>query len=161
MRNIFKLILQLILILFVVSCGGMGRKARQQATGDTRTSSEAKFDPLGFRGDHDIITGDVSPAADSDAVDDVLPTLKQSPWVRQENQYFSVQLFASKSNSEAKEYKNSIEQIFDEEIRIEYQAPYYRVVVGKCAGFESGDALLKKVNALGFPKAWLVREKKK
>ncbi len=80
---------------------------------------------------------------------------------KQTGQYFSVQIFASKSNTEAKEFKNSVSSQFaSDEIRIDYQAPYYRVCVGRSSDFEQAEELLKKVNDMGFPQAWLVRIRK-
>jgi hypothetical protein len=65
-----------------------------------------------------------------------------------------------RSNSEAKEFKSSIDNIFDDEVRIDYQDPYYKVRIGKALGFDNGEELLKKVNAMGFSKAWLVKVRK-
>ena len=82
------------------------------------------------------------------------------PETQRADQIFSIQVFASKSNAEVKEFKRSIESLFEEEIRIDYQAPYYRVCIGKVAGYENGEALLNRVISMGFSKAWLVKIRK-
>ncbi len=161
MRNIYRLALPVLYIcLIAVSCSGVGKRARPKPPEDPRTAGEARFDPLGHAGDYDIITQDVPQAQDSNGADESLPPARQAPPMKHESQYFAVQVFASKSSSEAKDFQTSIEPLFEEEIKIDYQAPYYRVCVGKSAGYEEAEALLKRVNALGFPKAWLVKLKK-
>jgi hypothetical protein len=161
MKNIYKIGLVLLIAMFTfAACGGVGRRPRPVVSDDPRTSGEANFDPLGFSGDLDIVTKDVAPGVDSEESSELPPPAKKAAPAKHASQHYAVQVFASKSSSEAKDFQNSIEPIFQEEIAVDYQAPYYRVCVGKCAGYDDAEALLKKVNAMGFPKAWLVKLRK-
>jgi hypothetical protein len=161
MKNIYKSGLFLLLCLLAISaCDIVARRGKSGAVVDNRTLSESKFDPLGGVGDDEIITSNVPLTRESDTPDNILPPPQPTEVDRRDDQFFSVQLFASKSNSEAKEFKNSISSLFDEDVRIDYQAPYYRVCIGKVNSFEQGEGLLRKVNAMGFPRAWLVRIRK-
>ena len=141
----------------IVSCGAHNPNRRPAILEDKRTLGEAKFDPLGYPGDKDVITGDVPIATDSlGGAGDVIAS-QIVPDTKKVAQAFSVQVFASKSSAEARDFKISIVPLFAEEIRIDYQAPYYRVDIGMAVGFDDAEALLKKVKDLGFPEAWLVR----
>jgi hypothetical protein len=149
-----------ILVISLISCSKPALRAKPGALTDVRTSGERNFNPLGYDGDADIVTADVPDAADS-VLNSGAEAFPQKPVsIKDANQYFSVQVFASKSNAEAKEFKNTIEKSFNEEIRIDYQAPYYKVRIGKSLGYEKGEELLEKVNAMGFSKAWLVKIRK-
>jgi hypothetical protein len=158
MKNIYKSFLFLALCTLVISACGIFPKKDRAA--DNRTLAESKFNPLGDIGDDDIITANVPLAGESDTSGAILPPPRTGGAGAHEEQVFSVQLFASKSSSEAKEYMISISSSFEEDVRIDYQAPYYRVCVGRAESFEQGDELLRKVNAMGFPRAWLVRIRK-
>ena len=160
MRSIFKTIFLSAVVLSVMgaSCGIGVPRARPRVIEDKRTSQESRFDPLRFPGDDAVITSDVPAVNDSAGRgDDVAPALGRAPDKRQADQVFSVQVFATKSSSEAKEFQSSIAPLFNEEVWLDYQEPYYRVCVGKTSGAANGDELLKKVRGKGFRKAWLVK----
>jgi hypothetical protein len=146
--------------LMLFSCGAGVKRPQPSANADKRTLAEADFDPLKDQNDEEIITANVPPAQEIDDTSNTVTYSKRAPAHQKVDQYFSVQVFASKSNSEAKEFKNSLASIFDDEIRIDYQAPYYKVCIGRVASFEDAETLLKKVNGMGYPQAWLVRIRK-
>jgi len=160
MRNTSKirLILPAFASIFLLSCAAQTSKVRPGAADVRRTDKESRFDPLGFPGDTDILTAGV-PAVNDKAqdADRVSRLPSPAPDNDQASQEFAVQVFASKSSAEANDFRNSIVPLFNEEVRIIYQQPYYKVCVGKTSGFDEGEALLKKVKAMGYPKAWLVR----
>jgi hypothetical protein len=158
MKSIFKITV-ILSVLSLLSCGGPVRRAKPGANADKRTFGEARINPLGDQDDI-VITSEV-PQAQRSGESVGVPLLPQKPATsKQTRQFFSVQVFASKSNSEAKEFKNSLSSLFQEEIRVDYQAPYYKVCVGRITTFEDAEALLQKVNGMGFPQAWLVRLRK-
>ena len=158
MRNIFKITLMLS-VLALLACGGPARRLKPGVNTDKRTFGEARINPLGDQDDA-IITSDVPELKKSGGSDGILLPPQKPSIAKQTRQYFSVQVFASKSSSEAKEFKNSLSSHFQEEIRVDYQAPYYKVCLGRITTFEEAEALLQKVNGMGFPQAWLVRVRK-
>jgi hypothetical protein len=158
MRNTFKITV-ILSVLTLVACGGPARRSKSGANTDKRTFGEARFSPLGDQDDI-VITSDVPEAKKSGGSDGVLLPPEKQATLKQSRQFFSVQVFASKSSSEAKEFKNSLSSLFQEEIRVDYQPPYYKVCVGRITTFEDAESLLQKVNGLGFPQAWLVRVRK-
>ncbi len=161
MKNICKFILAIFLLaVLTFGCGAGARKGNLSADADKRTRAETKFDPMGGRGDDDIITSNVPPAKEPNNAGDLQSLPQKTEPSKDADDFFSVQLFASKSSSEAKAYMNSIASRFNEDVRIDYQAPYYRVCTGSAIGFDEGERLLQSVTAKGFPNAWLVRVRK-
>lgn len=146
--------------LLAHGCGAGAKNGNLSADADKRTKAETKFDPMGGQGDNDIITSNVPPARETGNAGDLQSLPQETEPSREVDDFFSVQLFASKSSSEAKAYLNSIASRFNEDVRIDYQAPYYRVCTGSAIGFDEGERLLQRVMAKGFPKAWLVRVRK-
>jgi hypothetical protein len=159
MKSIFKTSF-ILLLLVLLSCGASVKRAKPGANADPRTLSEAEFNILDDQSDEEVVTSDVPQAHDDNGAA-ALPAFPQKPTAPgQSDLYFSVQVFASKSSTEARDFKDSISSQFKEEIRIDYQAPYYKVCIGKIADFDDAQELLKKVNGMGFPQAWLVRLRK-
>ncbi len=160
MKNISEIVLPLLAlaILTVVSCARYTGSDSRHTLEDRRTAKESRYNLLGFPGDDDVITADVP------AVDD---TLREESDLISFPEYtsgedgvqvvFSVQVFASKSSEEAEEFEQSIASLFDQEVRIDYKPPYYKVRIGRCDDLEEAEALLEKVKEMDFPKAWLVR----
>ncbi|HBC46446.1 MAG TPA: hypothetical protein DEO84_05430 [candidate division Zixibacteria bacterium] len=158
MRSIFKITV-LFSVFLLFACGGPARRSKPGVNADKRTFGEARINPLGDQDDA-IITSDVPELKKSGGSDGILLPAQKPSTAKQSREYFSVQVFASKSSSEAKEFKNSLSSRFQEEIRVDYQAPYYKVCVGRITTFEEAEALLQKVNGMGFTQAWLVRVRK-
>jgi hypothetical protein len=160
MKNISKILISSLTAVSIISCAGTGTKVRTDGAFDKRTAGEARFTALDDGEDRNVVTQNV-PEAKEDAEAGKNPVIEtRKAQSKQSEQYFSVQVYASKSSSDAEQFKNSISGIFPDEVAIDYQAPYYRVCIGKTSGYERGEELLKKVNAQGFPKAWLVRVRK-
>lgn len=158
MKNTFRAAYPIILgALLISSCSVAGRRYGNPDDIDPRTAAENEFNPLAYDEDREIITTGVNPAREPDVnkSEPLLPA--RAPQTHRADEYFSVQVFASKSSSAVNEFRDSIKSQFSDEIKIDYQAPYYRVCVGKVIGYENGEQLLQRVIAMGFPKAWLVK----
>lgn len=161
-NNIFKLIL-----IFLVIWGGcVPRSPRPDISKDKRTDAEHRFEPLGFIGDDEIITGKNIQADISEAEEPVDSSAKpllitnpayDSTEIEQPIIIFRVQIFASKSFDEAQEFAAEIESLFPEGVFVEYQVPYYKVRLGEFFDPDEGETFLGEVKELGFKKAWLVR----
>jgi hypothetical protein len=147
-------------LLVTLSCGAPGTKGSADGAGDKRLAAEADFDPLGGPGDYGVVTKDVQAAeTEADSGQNVeIPG--PAPLAQEKGFFYSVQVFAGKSSAEAREFMDSIKPLFDQGVRMEYQAPYYKVCVGECQDIASAELLLKKVSSMGFPKAWLIRIRK-
>jgi len=160
MKNTFRIICFASLAIAIVSCGSAARKSRPVEIDDPRTGFETKLGEIGLLEDEGVVTTGVPEAADLDDSNPVHSTPGRIGDSSEDGQIFSAQIFASKSSSEAREYKESVESLFSDEVRIDYQAPYYKVCVGRVQGFDEAQKLLERVNAIGFSRAWLVKLRK-
>lgn len=69
---------------------------------------------------------------------------------------YRVQIFLSDNLREAARIMAEARGEFEEEIYLEYDAPYYKVRVGDCQTEAEGQGLLKVARDLGYRDAWLV-----
>jgi hypothetical protein len=159
MRNIFKVSLYLIAAGLVINSCTRHRSPRMPGDiADRRTVAEYSNDLMGLPGDDSVITADVPAADDTVREESDQVTFPDNEIEDQAaTTAFSVQLFASKSNEEAENFKLEVEPMFDEIVSIDYKAPYYKVRVGETPTLEEGEALLDNVKRMGFKNAWLVR----
>jgi SPOR domain len=156
MRNTCRIIILINLAALFFTCGAIGLRHRDRED-DPRMRFEHKLGEMGLLQDEGIVTSAVPAAEESNGLGEIDLAPRQDRGPSDNGQYFAAQVFASKSNIEAKEFMESIESLFQDEVRIDYQAPYYRVCVGNADDYEEAQALLKRVNGTGFSKAWLVK----
>ena len=69
---------------------------------------------------------------------------------------YRVQIFLSDNLREAARIMAEARGEFEEEVYLEYDAPYYKVRVGDCQTEAEGQGLLKVARSLGYREAWLV-----
>jgi hypothetical protein len=70
---------------------------------------------------------------------------------------YRVQIFLSDDLREASRVMAEARERFEQEVYLEYDAPYYKVRVGDCSHEWQGEELLQVARRLGYPDAWLVR----
>jgi hypothetical protein len=163
-RNIFNF--YLVLLIAIIGCGTSVHKSSMYE--DQRTKAEHRFDPLGFPGDNAVITGKNHHAVQAQTAEpDQLAGQHEPPTtdelsapaeeIEQPSVLFRVQVFATKSFDEAREFAANIEALFPEGVFVEYQMPYYKVRVGEFFEPDKGEEFLDNVKEMGFKNAWLVR----
>ena len=159
MKNIFRVLLVIAAICCaLITCNRYRSPRSPDAVEDRRTAKESRYNLMGFPGDDSVITVDVTAADDTAREEsDLIPFPEYETQSEEMTEAFSVQLFASKSNEEAEDFKLEVESLFDEMVTIDYKAPYYKVRVGETPTLTEGEELLEKVKQLGFKNAWLVR----
>ncbi len=72
-------------------------------------------------------------------------------------QGFRIQIFASPDRQMALEVKQRAELFLEEDLYLEFEAPYYKVRVGDCLSFAEAETLLKKIRKKGYSDAFRVR----
>lgn len=127
-----------------------------------RTESESDFDPLAQDAGRPILItieeGDESPGVspgqreETSAVEDL--TGPERPGVARG---YRVQIFLSDDLRDASRVMAEARERFEQEVYLEYDAPYYKVRVGDSPTEWQGEELLRVARRLGYPDAWLVR----
>ena len=92
----------------------------------------------------DSLVEEVSPAVPGEEVDSV------------SGQAFKVQIFTSKLFGEAKHARKVAEEIFDRQVFVDYEVPYFKVRVGSFADRYAAEDYAQRVRASGYGDAWVV-----
>ncbi|MCK4597292.1 SPOR domain-containing protein, partial [bacterium] len=71
-------------------------------------------------------------------------------------QGYRVQIFLGDDLREASRMMADARSKFEEQVYLEYDAPYYKVRVGDCQTESDGEKLLKIARRFGYQEAWLV-----
>jgi len=163
MKKILLLASSFLMIFIIFRCSTTG----QMAKGDKKSDSEKtgiineNFD-LSLLDDNELeFKKTISPESKSDNIDDLLdsPQLKPLP---EEMDGFRVQICAISDEERAKQVqRDAIIQFIDEEVYLEYHAPYYKVRIGNCLTRFDAEQLQELAMQKGFQDAWVVKTKVK
>ena len=159
MKPISSVLLGLI-FLIMLSCTPAPPGQVESPAG--RTVSEEDFDPLAQDAERPIQIapeeGDQGPTGlpgpQGDPIEDEDLTGPERPGVARG---FRVQIFLSDDLREASRVMAEARDRFEQEVYLEYDAPYYKVRVGDCPTEWQGEELLRVARRMGYPDAWLVR----
>ncbi len=128
-----------------------------------RSESEKDFDPLAQDDDRAIVitseqdeSGAAMAPADQGGQDSVTGdfTGPERPGIVRG---YRVQVSLSDDLREASRVMAEARERFEQEVYLEYDAPYYKVRVGDCSTERQGEELLQIARRIGYPDAWLVR----
>jgi len=170
-RNIYSLIYLLLLLILTVSC----RNSTPVAEEEKQTKVPAVVDKRGFnpldlpmdtkiipkeyplKGDFTIKKAISTTVVDS-SYDSSLPITDSIPKTMDtlNNQVYRIQIFTSKVYGDAKYATRVADEIFDQQVYLDYEVPYYKVRVGNFADREKAEEYLLKVKTTGYTNAWVV-----
>lgn len=74
---------------------------------------------------------------------------------------FRVQVFASNRIESIREQKKELEKYTGEQIKIGYEAPYYKLYAGGYSNRQEAQVTLRKLKRAGYHDAWIVNMTKK
>jgi len=158
-RLFFALIGGCVLLLF--SCTPVPPGQIESSAGGTK--SEKDFDPLAQDDGRPIVIASgqddsgtaVSPTdqGEQDSIIEDFTGPERHGIVRG----YRVQIFLSDDLREASRVMAEARERFEQEVYLEYDAPYYKVRVGDCSTEREGEEFLQVARRIGYPDAWLVR----
>jgi cell division septation protein DedD len=70
---------------------------------------------------------------------------------------YRIQLYTTKNRAEATAMRDEAKVDFGDEVRLDFETPYYKLRIGTFANPEEADELLRKARRLGYRGAWVVR----
>jgi hypothetical protein len=148
--------------LLILAIGCMPAPLPEDDTRGELMRVERDFDPLAQDRERPIVI----PRQGQDSIQTEMPPVEQpSPGLPGDSleaigpgviQGYRVQIFLSDSLQEAVRVMTEAREHFEEEIYLEYAAPYYKVRVGDCQTEMEGQRLLRVAHRLGYRDAWLV-----
>lgn len=169
---LFSLLPFVLLSLLIFSFGWM-QCASERAAVKTATpsptvmdSSEAKIDILSLLKDDITIPPKVR-KIETSPIDTTLPAalfqVKQDTTVPQEDEMtmgYRIEIFRSDSFPAATSMQEKALLEFTESgVYLDYDAPYYKVRVGDCTNRVDAEGLLKRVQQMGYPEAFLINSR--
>jgi hypothetical protein len=135
----------------------------QEDQGKELAKVEGDFDPLAQDRDRPVVVAETGQASEQPEIsreDQQIPEGQESllsPVPLGVSQGYRVQIFLSDNLREAAQVLAEARGKFEEEVYLEYDAPYYKVRVGDCKTELEGQDLLKAAHRRGYRDAWLVR----
>jgi hypothetical protein len=151
----------LLLVFFSYGCTPFPPEGGDQVS--DLAEAERDFDPLAQDRDRPIriAPGEEGPADDQTGTTsgaELAPTGDLTdPGRPIVTQGYRVQIFLSDDLREASRIMAEARERFEEEVYLEYDAPYYKVRVGDFGTESEGQGLLKMAQRFGYQDAWLVR----
>jgi len=166
-KNTYSLIV--LLGLLAMACQGPGPSGEETPSStEGGPPPDARFDPLELDEDHQIIperypqTGEISGAAVVD--EPVVPDGPTRPEIvagdpaaeAPHGEVYRVQLFTSQVYGEAQGARRVAEEVFDREVLVDYEVPYFKVRVGSFYDRDLAEEYQQRAKAAGYTEAWVV-----
>ena len=164
MRKIVLLFGCCVLLLVIFGCSSTG----QMIVDDKKTEKEPaktgiineNYNPTLFDENELKIQKTISPESKSDNFDDLLLQSPKEAPLPEETDGFRVQICAVVDEIKAKQVqRDAIMQFINEEVYLDYHAPYYKVRIGNCLTRYEAEQLQQIVIKKDFADAWVVRAK--
>jgi hypothetical protein len=148
--------------LFVVGCGGTFKRPGEKEPMESPEVRPKEFDPLGLPQDSEIIpinypldkTSDSAVVYDSSSI---RLTADPSVSIGGTSEAYRIQLFTSKTYGDAARELKIATEVFDRQIFLDYEVPYYKVRWGDFASREEADEYLQAAIEAGYRTAWVVK----
>ncbi len=169
LKNIFRLLLLLAVVGLSAGCQKPGSSGEEVPSDDAGgPPPEARFDPLEFDSDREVVpakhpqSGEISGAA---VVDEVItadgpqlpgPIIGDPADLLHTGENYRVQLFTSQVYGEAQRSRMVAEEIFDREVFVDYEVPYFKVRVGNFNDRDLAVEYQQRAKGVGYPDAWVV-----
>jgi hypothetical protein len=154
--------LAVFLVLLALAAGCTPAPPMQEDEKDRLAQAEKDFDPLAQDREKPIVIQEASPEAQAletpQEDQQVAPPADISLGPARPGliQGYRVQIFLSDDLREAARVMAEARESFQEEVYLEYDAPYYKVRVGDCRTEGEGQQLLEVAHRLGYRDAWLM-----
>jgi hypothetical protein len=169
LKNFFSLSLVFVVMSIGLGCQGPGSSGDEISPDDAGgPPPEARFDPLEFASDREVVpeehpqSGDISGAA---VVDEAItsegpqlpgPIIDDAAEILDTGENYRIQLFTSQVYAEAQRVRMVAEEVFDREVFVDYEVPYFKVRVGNFHDRDKAEAYQQRAKGVGYVDAWVV-----
>jgi hypothetical protein len=155
-------IIFVLLTLVLAGCRGTFDRPGEEAAKDEEPRDEGIFDPMGLPEDYKIVPADHNlPAGhDSSTSYDNSPVDWQKDSAAADvvlNESYRIQLFTSNTYGPAARELKIATEVFDIDVRLDYEVPYYKVRVGNFTDRDEAEQYLPAAKEAGYNNAWVVK----
>jgi hypothetical protein len=152
----------LAVLAILAGCRGTIKPPSEEKAGLTRSQRWNKYDPIGLTEDSRIIPAEYArtPVFGTAYISDSVRSNVSSDSAAAEPDShicYRIQLFTSKTYGPAARELKIAREIFDKEIYLDYEVPYYKVRAGDFARLQEAEQYLPAAIEAGYETAWVVK----
>lgn len=149
-------------LLLISGCRGSFDRPGKEETAEGRPSRKTLHEPMGMPEDYENVPAEYPLAMASDSAADsagspTIPSSDSADSARTSYESYRIQLFTSNTYGPAVREMNIAWEVFDREVHLDYEVPYYKVRVGDFATRDDAEKYLPAAKEAGYRNAWVVR----
>jgi hypothetical protein len=159
---VLRMVLPIVCMMaFITGCRGSFERPGEEETTGEEAPAKPEYDPMGLPADYDNVPDKYPLMAvrDSSSQPDAFPSsfgiAADSGAVPYES--YRIQLFTSKTYGPAVRELDIAREVFDREVFLDYEVPYYKVRIGDFRNREAAEKYLPAAKEAGYRDAWVVR----
>lgn len=153
----------MLLTMAVIGCHGTFDRPNEGKPKDDGTGPALPSDPMSLPSDYDVVPEKypiMASAADSSTttMGKNSTALKAAPdSLTGLLEVYRIQLFTSNTYGPGAREADVAREVFDREVRLDYEVPYYKVRIGDFVNREDAEAYLPAAIEAGYSNAWVVK----
>jgi hypothetical protein len=150
-----------ILMVLISGCRGSFERPGEEGAAPEEERPRPEYDPMGLPADFDNVPDKHPLMAVSDSssgidiVGDSSSVAVDSGGVPYES--YRIQLFTSKTYGPAARELDIAQEVFDRDVYLDYEVPYYKVRIGNFENRDAAETYLPAAKEAGYGNAWVVR----
>jgi hypothetical protein len=144
-------------ILALTACGGSNVRVVEDSTPQGQVYPIDSLSLQVFSAQQDTVLAPLVAHWPEPARLDPQPQTTLDPDADQTLMIYRIQLFTTKELAKATAVRDEAVVDFGEEVRVDFETPYYKVRVGAYATAREAEPLLNEARRLGYRGAWAVR----
>jgi hypothetical protein len=152
----------IVLLSFLGGCERILKGPRQEETSTTQDKHKEGADPLGLSADFEIVPEKYQLAAVTDTSSgsgggETEINVDSAASLAGMHETYRIQLFTSKIYGPAAREQKIAREVFDKDIFLDYEVPYYKVRIGDFATYDDAERYLPAAVEAGYKNAWVVK----
>jgi hypothetical protein len=151
----------LVLLLLIGGCERILKGPGEEGTLGSQEKYKDGIDPLGLSADFEIVPEKFQLAAVTDTSSvsrgELETNVDSAASLAGAHETYRIQLFTSKTYGPAAREQKIAREVFDKDIYLDYEVPYYKVRIGDFLTFDDAETYLPAAVEAGYRNAWVVK----
>ncbi len=161
-KSIKYILFCILLISMVIGCDGLFKRAGEEEATKSKESRKDAISPLSMPEDFEIVPEKYPLVAMADTSMKVSGESRNiikdsAAAIGGSYETYRIQLFTSKTYGPAAREQKIAREVFDKDIYLDYEVPYYKVRIGDFASFDDAEIYLPAAVEAGYKNAWVVK----
>lgn len=152
-RNFFK---ALVVAALLFGCGGSKPGVEKDSSPSSRAPELDSVSQRVFSFEEDTAIAPLVKGWPQPPPDEPIDTITDAD-TSSVGRVYRIQLHTTQNRAEAVAMRDEAKIDFGEEVRLDFETPYYKLRIGTFAKPDEADELLRKARRLGYRGAWVVR----